>query len=457
MRKYAAIFSALALIPLFAFAKQDQASKVFKSGDNVCLVGDSITHGGFYTENIALFYITRFPDMELKFHNLGISGDSCGGILARMEDDIKPIKADIYTLMIGMNDVGRGKFSDANRAKPDHMQKVLSTREGYAKRLGEIASVLAANSRRLILFTPSIYDQTSEGETENLLGVNDELKVYGEIGREIAKKHNAIVVDMWGQMEAANAKLHQTDKKKSVISKDRVHPRDPGGYVMAAKFIEDLGEPKFVSRMEFDAAKKSLEESFNADVSGLKFDGGKISFTALEAALPYPTTKEKDEYDKVINFLPEYNREILRIKNLEAGKYSLSIDGKKVGEYDAGELSDGINLAENKKTPQYAQAREVAKLCSKHRAQASQYRGIRATEFFAKLRKYKTDEERIEAAKKIVAEGKIKNPYVFGLVKKYPELKPKQKEMEKEVLEIIKQAYAAAQPKPHAFEIAPLK
>lgn len=457
MRKYAAIFSALALIPLFAFAKQDQTSKVFKSGDNVCLVGDSITHGGFYTENIALFYITRFPDMELKFHNLGISGDSCGGILARMEDDIKPIKADIYTLMIGMNDVGRGKFSDANRSKPDHMQKVLNTRENYSKRLGKIASVLAENSRRLILFTPSIYDQTSEGETENLFGVNDELKVYGEIGREIAKRHNALVVDMWGQMEAANAKLHQTDKKKSVISKDRVHPRDPGGYVMAAKFVEDLGEPKFVSRMEIDAAKKSLAESFNADVSGLKFDGGKISFTALEAALPYPTTKEKDEYDKAINFLPEYNREILRIRNLEDGKYSLSIDGKKVGEYSAGELSDGINLAANKKTPQYAQAREVAKLCSQHRAQSSQYRGIRATEFFAKLRKYKTDEERIEAAKKIVAEGKIKNPYVFGLVKKYPELKPRQKEMEKEVLEIIKRAYAAAQPKPHAFEIAPLK
>lgn len=62
------------------FAKHNQTSKAFKSGDSACPAGDGI---------------------------------------------------------------GRGKFPDANRAKPDRMQKVLNARKNYSKGLGEIASVLA--------------------------------------------------------------------------------------------------------------------------------------------------------------------------------------------------------------------------------------------------------------------------------------------------------------------------
>lgn len=73
-------FSEPAQIPLLAFAKHNQTSKAFKSGDSVC--------------------------------------PAEGGI-------------------------GRGKFPDANRAKPGRMQKVLNTRKNYSKGLGKMASVLA--------------------------------------------------------------------------------------------------------------------------------------------------------------------------------------------------------------------------------------------------------------------------------------------------------------------------
>lgn len=452
---------AFILVALLAFsaasAKQEQSPKLFKPNDNVCFVGDSITHGGHYSENLVLYYITRFPESRMNFYNFGISGDSAGGILARMDDDIKPVKADIYTLMIGMNDVGRGKFSDTERVKPDHKDKVIKTRASYEKNLTKLTDILAANSRKLIIFTPSIYDQTSEGKTENLKGVNDELKVFGEIGGKLAKKHKAKVVDMWSYMSNVNEQLHKTDKSKSVISGDRVHPRDMGGYVMATKFIIDLNEPKIVSRTVLDSEKKKVVEAFNADLSNVKFVGGKVHFTSLEAALPYPTSKEKDDIDKILKFLPAYNKQILKVTNLRGGEYELKIDGNIVGSYSAKDLSAGVNLAENKKTPQYKQAQEVAKICSKYREKAGEYRGIRATEYFCKLRKYKTDEERVAACKESIASGKEKNPYVLGLMKKYEKLKPIQKEVGENVQKLIQQAYDAAQPKPHNFELYPIK
>ncbi len=456
MKRFVCILTVF-LAASFCAAKQEQKPSIFKANDNICLVGDSITHGGFYTENLLLYYATRFPDIPLSFYNLGISGDSCWGIISRFDDDIDPVKANVYTLMIGMNDVGRGKFSDSERTKPDHQKKVLQTRESYEKNLDKIAAHLSGRSRKLIMFTPSIYDQTSENKTENLKGVNDELKVFGQIGRKLAEKYDAKVVDMWSYMETANERLHKTDKTKSVIGADRVHPQDVGGFVMASKFIIDLGEPKFVSRMAFDAKAAKLSEAFNADVSDVKFGPEGLSFTALEAALPYPTGADKDGVDAVLGFLPEYNKQMFSVKNLKPGKYELSIDGKNIGQYTSEELSEGINLAMNKNTPQYKQAQEVAKLCRQFRLKASEYRGIRATEFFAKLRKYKTDEERIEAAKRALTEGKEKNPYVLGLIKRYPDLKPKQGEMGRAVQAIVKDVYAAAKTKPHQFNLRAVK
>jgi hypothetical protein len=39
----------------------------FTDGDKVCFIGNSITHGGKYHSLIYLYYLTRFPEKEIKF------------------------------------------------------------------------------------------------------------------------------------------------------------------------------------------------------------------------------------------------------------------------------------------------------------------------------------------------------------------------------------------------------
>ncbi len=56
------------------------------------------------------------------------------------------------------------------------------------------------------------------------------------------------------------------------------------------------------------------------------------------------------------------SRETLQVTGLDPGTHTLEIDGKAVGAYTHTELAAGVELQENAKAPQYAQALEVAML-----------------------------------------------------------------------------------------------
>ena len=444
----------------FAFAKQDQKSNVYQNGDRACMIGDSITAGGWYTANIMLYYTTRFPDMYIDWRNIGISGDGCHGIQWRMQWDILPqLSKDgaVSVLMIGMNDVGRTKFSKANRAKvgEEKLQaRILSTRKNYKARLTDIVNQLSENSRKLIVFTPSIYDQTAELASENLFGVNDELVVFGQIGKELASnKPNATTVDMSKAMLEANAKLQAAEgKNKTIIGGDRVHPKFAGGLVMLNKWLTDLNEPTEVSNVEINAKKKSLDRAFNCDITNLAVSDDKISFDILEASLPFVTPQDAQYVLKYIPFQDKFNRQMLKISGLK-GKYALKIDGKKVGEYTAKELAEGVNLASNKNTPQYKQTENLYKICTRFKGEAATYRSIFMIELFNRkqMDKLPTIKEKIEFATKRAAE--IEPGFVHNATKNYAKNKPRQAEMAKNLKQINDLIYKACKPKPHKYAI----
>ena len=86
---------------------QQKTSKTFKSGDTVCFLGDSITHGGQFHEFLQLFYATRYPNIALTFFNCGISGDNAEGMSYRFKDDVLMHNPSHVFFMTGMNDVIR--------------------------------------------------------------------------------------------------------------------------------------------------------------------------------------------------------------------------------------------------------------------------------------------------------------------------------------------------------------
>jgi hypothetical protein len=117
------------------------------------------------------------------------------------------------------------------------------------------------------------------------------------------------------------------------------------------------------------------------------------------------------------------DRQIVKAVGLDAEKYTLSIDGTAVGDFTKGELAEGVNLA-TLATPMLAQANDVHRLTNR-RAKAHNdrwrsiqvpYSGYANTPGFAKA---------LEGLDALEAEIRVEQR-------------------------------AAAQPKPHRFELKPV-
>src|SRR5690554_2172601 len=109
-KRFLLCFWAALLFAIHGLAQQ-KAPVLFKAGDKVNFIGNSITHSGGFHNHVLLYYATRFPNEEIMFLNAGISGDNANDIFRRLEDDIIPLKADWSIVMVGMNDVNRALYA----------------------------------------------------------------------------------------------------------------------------------------------------------------------------------------------------------------------------------------------------------------------------------------------------------------------------------------------------------
>jgi hypothetical protein len=77
---------------VFAIRNRDSKDLIFKDGDRVAFIGNSITHGGLYHLYIQTYYQTRFPDRNIDFYDplndlninqqlLGIKAGQANGIM----------------------------------------------------------------------------------------------------------------------------------------------------------------------------------------------------------------------------------------------------------------------------------------------------------------------------------------------------------------------------------------
>lgn len=445
----AALITALA--PL---AAAEPTAPQFKGGDTVCFIGDSITHGGFYAPNIQLFYTLRFPERKIAWCNRGITGDIAGGAVKRFDWDIAPCKPTVATIMLGMNDVGRGLYG-----QPEPTKQVLDQRrwnlEGYAKNMGELASRLGAMKTSLILITPSPFDQTGTQKAPNNLGVNDALATCAATCRELAAKTGAGLVDFHGPMTALNAERQKADPAFTIVGGDRVHPQASGELMMTWLFLKAQGIGPTVATMAVDAAAATTSAQENCTISELAAKPDTIAFTVVEKALPYPIFKNQAPTLAFVPFTQELNQEILRVTGLAAGNWALAIDGKQVATCTAAELAAGLNLAVNDKTPMYGQAMLVADHHFKRQILvAGKLRTIAAVQHQRLAAKNIAFDD--YAAGKAALEPLIaaeKSDYVRGLMTTWVEWKPKEADLQAQVAALDAKMQADNQPKPHRFEI----
>ncbi len=429
----------------------------FQNGDSVCFIGDSITHGGLYHSDILLFYATRFPDRRFETHNCGLSGDSAGGALNRFAWDIEPCKPTVATLMLGMNDVNRGLYAKDKTGEEVEKQRKGAI-DGHIANMTQLAERLTKMGGKLIFITPSIYDQTGNQETPNLFGVNDALITCGKAGGALAEKFGGGVVDFNSLLSSINAEWQKKDPSFTIVGGDRVHPGEPGHLLMAYAFLVAQKVPSSVAEIGVDAASGAATKQVNCAVSGVKAENGGVSFECIEKALPFPVPDGARKALEMVPFMEKLNQEILALEGLASGTYEILIDGQSVGERSAEELKAGVNLADNKKTPQWQQAAKVKELNDKrHKLISERLRTIAAVRHFV-INSAKPKPADDEAVRKLVEarmEQARKDKFAYGVwqIETYFKYLPDAKAIEKEADDAWKAMYAANQPQPHRYEI----
>lgn len=309
-------------------------------GDRVVFYGDSITDNGPYTQLIETYVLTRYPKMNVRFVNAGVGGDRVGGgwmgpIDQRLPRDLFSRKPTVVTVMLGMND---GGYQAMNPSLFDAYQK------GYRHIADSFRAAIPA--ARVWLFQPSPFDDFTRPPTFTD-GYNSVLKKYSDFVASLAKERGYGVADLNTPLADALTKAASIDLPNAQKAlPDRVHPALAGHLMMAASVIKAWGGEPLVSRVDIDAATARANAS-GATVKNVKTDGT-VRWSSLEDALPFPINRTDPVTNLILRSGPVEDwlgREVITVKGLAAGNYTLSIDGKAVGSFSSDTFASGIDLS----------------------------------------------------------------------------------------------------------------
>lgn len=435
----------------------------FPSDTRWAAIGDSITHAGWYIHFVHFYYMTRFPKQNLTLFDRGCNGDAAWQIPARYPYDITPIHPTVATIMLGMNDGGLVFYTTppekANWPEPlpQLKQKAIA---GYEKSLRALVQKLLADKINVIVLTPSPYDDTVKASTVNGVGYNAALVEIAKLAEKVAHEERVPVVDFNGPMNKINLEHQAKDPAFSIVGSFRIHPGPKGHLIMAYLFLKAQNVPVDVARFSIKGTDGTVAHANNCQIDQAKVANGTLTFQYSANAIPFAVEHWYRDTLKWVPFAQDLNQEVFQVTDLQPGNYDVQIDGKTVLTCTAAELSEGVNLAENDKTPEYQQSAKVWHIYQQQFDNYSKLRDVVTQERAVvdkKIPRPLTLEQLNPILDAMLAAhtGKPDETKIKKQVDDLRELKTKAPEMQSQIDKALEEARAAAQPVPHTVTIAP--
>jgi len=224
-----------------AAADQPNApSTSLSEGDVILFQGDSITDchrnksrqkqandglalGNGYPFSIAGDVLLANPNLDLKFHNTGISGNRVPSLKARWEKDCLDFQPNILSVLIGVNDIW-------HKMKGKYDGTVEVYKAGYTELVEETKSALP--DAKLVICEPFAL---------RVGAVKDdwypEFDQRRAVAKEVCDAANAIWVPFQKMFDDAVA----AGTKPKYWLRDEVHPTVAGHFLMAATWRSVVG------------------------------------------------------------------------------------------------------------------------------------------------------------------------------------------------------------------------
>jgi len=407
-----------------------------KDGDTWVMVGDSITAQHLHSNYFEAFCYARFPNLNFCFRNSGVGGDTIPKVLARFNYDVAAWNPTVVSVELGMND--KGGFAT----------------EKFMENMGTLLARIREAKARPVLLSPSPVNNGSS--TAKLDSGNAKLQEFSAALKTLSEKENipyanqfGALVDFWAAnkpneiisnnlgtmkgMLAAQPNMDGADHLKAFLEvwakKDKqpvsmmgdpVHPGYTGQLTMAAALLSGLNAPGLVSRATIDAAAGTAGEAVQCKIENVKMDGEKLSFDRLDNSLPFPVPNDARPVLAITDCVEKLSQYILTVSGLKADKYDVSIDGVIVGTVPAADLAKGWNMGLLEKGPIADQCRSILQLVGSKEGVVGQWRNV----------------------SKAVQGGDASQKEQF-------------EKLTQQTKDADAKIRAAAQPKPHHFELVP--
>lgn len=227
-----AFTAALLLTPLATLHAAKPIS-AFTPGSRILFQGDSITDGNRgrsadpnhilghgYVFIIAAKFGAAFPEAKLEFVNRGVSGNTVLDLAKRWQKDTLDVKPDVLSVLIGVNDKGRGVPLDQYEQTYDKL----------------LTDAKAANPQiKLVLCEPFVVNHRATTPQQG--SPNADIAKRQTIVAHLAKKHNAAIVHFQAALDRATERA-----PASYWIWDDIHPTYSGHHILAEEWEQAVRE-----------------------------------------------------------------------------------------------------------------------------------------------------------------------------------------------------------------------
>ncbi|GAA1965886.1 SGNH/GDSL hydrolase family protein [Catenulispora subtropica] len=204
---------------------------LFKDGQHILLIGDSITdcgrreenapYGNGYVSLLRAFTTARHPEVRLTWTNRGNSGNTVRHLAQRWDTDALAPRPDWLSVMIGINDVWRAFDGHPQNAVP--LDEFVETLRGLLRRAVEETGC------RLILADPYVIEPDRE---EPQRATSDR---YAAAVAGLAEEFDAVHIATQRVFDHAMRCTRSED-----WSHDRIHPNLAGHALIADVFLSAI-------------------------------------------------------------------------------------------------------------------------------------------------------------------------------------------------------------------------
>ncbi len=206
---------------------------LFKSGEKVLFIGDSITDCGRRNENTPLgqgyvlkiteLITAKYPERQIQYVNMGIGGDIVEGLENRWDTDVIEEKPDWISVKIGINNASR----QLNQEVPNE-DYLPEWEECYRRILTRVKNELSAP-----LFLFEIFYIEEDVQNPRPLAVD----AYNERIHKLADEFDTRLI----RTNEAFDKAVAARPGALWTTQDGVHPNAEGHTLMALEFLKQAG------------------------------------------------------------------------------------------------------------------------------------------------------------------------------------------------------------------------